>query len=73
MLYWTINMVIMLLFANSEVNSRVTSTMPFYYWAVAELMMGGKRMGKLGKLALAHNVVYMLFNFALFPMEVGFF
>jgi hypothetical protein len=34
-----LNMVIVLLFANAEINSRVASTCPFYYYAWAQLII----------------------------------
>lgn len=33
------NMVIVLLFANAEINSRVASTCPFYYYSWAQLIV----------------------------------
>jgi hypothetical protein len=70
--YLTLNMFLTLLFANADINSRVASTCPIYFWAVADLLTSGKRPSKLGIFALVHNTGYMILNFVLFSMEVGF-
>ena len=67
------NMLIALFFANADVNSRIASSCPFYFWTVAAIFKN--KNGKTGMAAFArlHNVAYMLLNFILFIMEVGFF
>ena len=37
-LVFALNMLLMLLYANADVNSRVASTCPFYYWAAAVII-----------------------------------
>jgi hypothetical protein len=39
--YFCIQILLILLFANADINSRVASTCPFYYWAVASLIIEG--------------------------------
>lgn len=64
-LYFCANMLIMLLFANADVNSRVASTCLFYYFSAAK---GWSR----GGMVKMHNLGYLLLNLVLFVMEVGF-
>jgi len=72
--FFALNMLVTLLFANSDINSRVASTCPFYYWAVADLLVHRENFSKvsLANFAILHNVLYMILNFVLFPTEVGF-
>ena len=72
MLFWSLNMVILLLFANAEINSRITSTCPFYFWAVAELLSSKPKLSVIGFIILGHNIIYMFVNLCFFPMEKGF-
>lgn len=64
-LIFSANMLIMLLFANADVNSRVASTCLFYYYSLANEW---DRNG----IAKWHNLGYLLLNLVLFVMEVGF-
>lgn len=68
-LVFTANMLLVMLFANADINSRVASTCPFYFWAAAVILTEDS---KWGKLICLHNVCYLLLNFVLFYMEVGF-
>lgn len=43
--YFLLQIGIVLVFANAEINSRVASTVPFYYWAVAAILVQGKVTG----------------------------
>ena len=72
--FFAVNMLLTLLFANADINSRVASTCPFYFWAVADLIVHRDSYSKvsLANFAIAHNVLYMVLNFVLFTMEVGF-
>lgn len=68
-------MLLCLFFANADINSRVASTCPFYYWAVADMIVHRKKTESifcLANFALLHNALYMVLNFLLFSMEVGF-
>lgn len=77
------NMLLVLLFANSEINSRVAGTCPFYYYAFAQLVVEVREeMGRrersctfkhlLVAFALLYNTVVMLLNMFLFSVEIGF-
>jgi hypothetical protein len=70
--FFSINILLTLLFANADINSRVASTCPYYYWAVADLIVNLKQHKGLASFALLHNVLYLLLNLLLFTMEVGF-
>jgi len=77
-----INMIIVLLTANSEINSRVASTCPFYFYAFSQLiievyeeMKKNQKMTikhKVVLLMLAYNTVVMVLNLLLFTVEIGF-
>ena len=77
-----INMIIVLLTANSEINSRVASTCPFYFYAFSQLIIEVyEEMKKNQKmtikhgvvlLMLAYNTVVMVLNLLLFTVEIGF-
>ena len=67
--YFSMQMVPVLLFANADINSRVASTVPFYYWAAASMM---KKRDSLAWLVCLHNVAYLAVNFFIFPTEIGF-
>lgn len=78
--YFTIQLALVLLFANADINSRVASTIPIFYWIVSSLILEGnsgdkqtaEKASKVGWFACMHNLVYMGLNLVLFPMEVGF-
>jgi len=71
-------MAMILLYANADINSRVASTCPLYYWALAALIeeYQQNKLSHMGAfiviVASLHNVVYMCLNFFLFPSEAGF-
>ena len=65
-----IQLTLVLLYANADINSRVASTLPIYFWAFASLVLEG---GWLGKFACLHNLLYMLLNVILFHTEIAFF
>ena len=74
--YMFLQLTLVLLFANSDINSRVASTLPLYFWAFATFVNEDRPksgMSKLGRFACLHNLVYMGLNFILFPTEIGFF
>ena len=60
-------------FANADVNSRIASSCPFYFWTVAAILKEARGFTKIAALARLDNIAYMLLNFILFIMEVGFF
>jgi hypothetical protein len=66
-------MLLALFFANADVNSRIASSCPFYFWTVAAVFSNSKESPGIAAFARLHNVAYMLLNFVLFLMEVGFF
>jgi hypothetical protein len=64
---------LILTLANADINSRVASTIPFYYWAAAATIVEGKKkLSGMAILIAAHNVGYLLGNMFLFPTEIGF-
>jgi len=78
--FWcfTVHMSLILFFANAEINSRVASTIPFYYWAVAAIVTESKAeeflgSSKIAKLAVVHNMAYLVLNLIFFPMNTAFF
>jgi hypothetical protein len=66
-------MLIALFFANADVNSRIASSCPFYFWTVAAIFAEKKGFSYIAAFGRLHNLAYMLLNFVLFIMEVGFF
>ena len=68
--YMAIQLTLVLLYANADINSRVASTLPIYYWAFSALILEGSKMSKL---ACFHNILYMVLNMLLFHTEIGFF
>ena len=66
-----------LLYGNAEINSRVASSLPFYYWAIASMLVEGdgkvKSMTYIARFAAVHNIIYLILNLLLFPVESGFF
>jgi len=66
-------MLLALFFANADVNSRIASSCPFYFWTVAAIFNEERGFSNIAAFARLHNVAYMLLNFVLFIMEVGFF
>jgi hypothetical protein len=73
-------LLLVMLFANADINSRVASTCPFYFWAFAAIVNEANQRSKveehvrwMSRLALVHNFAYMMLNFATFPMEAAFF
>ena len=68
--YMAIQLTLVLLYANADINSRVASTLPIYYWAIATLI---QEESKVGKLACFHNLLYMGLNVLLFHTEIGFY
>lgn len=78
-LFFAVNIALVMLFANADINSRVASTCPFYYWAAASVISEASASStqSLSLKAMAwfiktHNLAYLLLNFVLFLMEVGF-
>jgi hypothetical protein len=78
--FWcfTVHLSLILFFANAEINSRVASTIPFYYWAVAAIVTESKAgefvgSSKIAKLAVVHNMAYLVLNLIFFPMNTAFF
>lgn len=77
-----VNIMLVLLFANTEINSRVASSCPFYFYAFSQLVievideLRTKRHVTLKQLivvlALAYNAVVMMLNLLLFTVEIGF-
>ena len=78
--YFALQLLLVMLFANADINSRVASTCPFYFWALAAIVNEANQKHKveasvrwMAGLALVHNFAYMILNFATFPMEAAFF
>lgn len=70
---------IVFFYANVEINSRVASTCPMYYWGLASLLhegasplSGSKTTAWFGKLAVFQNLIYMGINMVRFPLSAGF-
>ena len=73
--YMAIQLTLVLLYANADINSRVASTLPIYYWGFASLVLEAKegRMSKMAIFACFHNILYMILNVILFHTEIAFF
>lgn len=74
--YFVIQLTLVLLFANADINSRVASTCPFYYWAFAAVVREANNSveaWRVSRFATLHNFAYMVLNFLTFPMEAAFF
>ena len=81
-----VNMTVVLLLANSEINSRVASTCPFYFYAFSQLILECHKDLKnsqqqkavslyqhvLIAISLWYNQVIMMLNLLLFTVEIGF-
>ena len=70
----------MLLYANADINSRVASTLPIYYWGFASFILKGSnekdsdgKVSKMGRFACLHNLIYMGLNVMMFHTEIGFY
>ena len=66
-----------MVYANAEINSRVASTLPIYFWSFASLILERRKdkregMTDFAKFACLHNMVYLILNLILFPLESGF-
>ena len=68
--YFFCSIALIMLFANTDINSRVASTIPLYYWGSAAILT--ERKGKIATFIQMHNLGYMLVNCVIFPVEVGF-
>ena len=70
------NMLLVILFANIDIISRVASTNVVYYWAFA-LLISNKPSNYTEKvmtwLVVLHNLAYMALNLQLFLTETAFF
>jgi len=77
--YFALQLSLVFLFANADINSRVASTCPFYFWAFAATVHESNTHPKvasvkwMARLALTHNFAYMVLNLITFPMEAAFF
>jgi len=83
-LVFVVNLMIVMLVANSEINARVASTCPFYYIAVSQLVtetyqeIRDKNCKRLSykhwvvTLSLLYNSVVMVLNLVLFSGDIGF-
>ena len=69
---------LVLLYANVDINSRVASTIPLYYFALAQLAISLSKKGTskvesvVVKVGLLHNLLYTVLNVCLFIPEIGF-
>lgn len=82
--FWVlfINLITVLLFANTEINSRVASTCLFYYVGLSQIVIETYNELKEGKkltfkhlmvfMTLTYNTVVMLLNLLLFSVGIGF-
>lgn len=80
--FFIVNMLMVLFMANAEINSRVASSCPFYFYAFSQLIIEVYEEMKKNKemtvkhgvvlLMLAYNTVVMVLNLLLFTVEIGF-
>ena len=73
--YMILQLTIVLLYGNIEINSRVASTLPIYFWLFASLITERKEKGMSlsARLACLHNIAYLVLNFVYFVPENYFF
>ena len=72
--YMAIQLTLVLLYANADINSRVASTLPIYYWGFASMVTESEgKMATLARVACWHNLIYMGLNVMLFHTEIGFY
>lgn len=76
--YMAFQLTLVLLYANADINSRVASTIPIYYWSFASLIMErpankDKGMYWFARFACLHNLLFLGLNLILFHAEIGFF
>jgi hypothetical protein len=69
LVYLVVSMLLVLLYANTDINGRVASAIPLYFWASGSRL---SEQGVLQKVINLHNLGYMVVNFVIYPMEVGF-
>lgn len=66
------NMLLTLLFANADVNSRIASSCPYYFWTVVAVWKHKNGETFISDYSKLHNIVHMLLNYSLFLMEIAF-
>ena len=76
--YMAIQLTLVLLYGNADINSRVASTIPIYFWSFASLILEkpaneSQRMSWFARFGCFHNLLFLLLNIILFPVEIGFF
>ena len=73
--YFFAQLMVVLLYGNCDINSRVAGSIPLYYWAMASFLVEGKegKLRTMGMVAAGHNLLYMVLNWLLFPIETAFF
>ena len=72
--YMSIQLTLVFLYANADINSRVASTLPIYYWGFASLVTESKgKMANLARFACWQNLIYMCYNVCWFSAEIGFY
>ena len=68
--------VLIILFANAEINSRVASTSPAYYWIFAAATTFDEKTSGftkfLGYFMTAHSLIYLCINMSLMSMGQAF-
>ena len=71
---FVINVVTVILFANSEIIGRVATTCPFYFYAWAQLIVENNKglQGWIVGLYGVYNIVVLALNLFLFTTEIGF-
>ena len=67
---FTLNTLVVLLFANTEIIARVNTTCPFYFYAWAEMIT--EKEERLLKAFKYYNAIIMGLNLLLFTAEIGF-
>ena len=75
-----IQLVIVMLYGNQEINSRVASSLPIYFWALGAMVVEGNGDPKFkgamtipARIAVFHNVLFLLLNLLGFSSEWAFY
>ena len=77
--YMFLQLFVVLVYGNQEINSRVASSLPIYFWIAASMFVEGDGCQKSAKMTWAarlvvlHNLGYLIWNILAFFSEWGFY
>ena len=77
--YMFLQLVVVLVYGNQEINSRVSSSLPVYFWIAASMFVEGDGSQKSSsmtwpaRIIVLHNLAYLIWNILAFFSEWGFY